>query len=88
MAISLRDKGYSALNIQVPSFKDLADIAKLSGPLILTMISKVYVFDKLTRATSMHFCIYYPFFVLSLAAVTRLFHLSIKFDSLMHFILL
>lgn len=54
MAISLRDKGYSALNIQVPSFKDLADIAKLSGPLILTMISKVAFYTLITYlATSL-----------------------------------
>lgn len=52
MAISLSDKGYNALNIQVPSFKDLKDIAKLSGPLILTMMSKVDTLDKSTWACS------------------------------------
>lgn len=60
MALSLSDKGYSALNIQVPSFKELADIAKLSGPLILTMISKVLVLDKSIRAVSMFICIFPP----------------------------
>lgn len=41
MALSLNDKGYSCFNIQVPSLKDLAEIATLTGPLILTMVSKV-----------------------------------------------
>ncbi|KAG0590386.1 hypothetical protein KC19_1G095400 [Ceratodon purpureus] len=54
MALSLNDKGYNALNIQVPSFKDLGEIAKLSGPLILTMLSKVSFYTLITYlATSM-----------------------------------
>lgn len=46
MALSLSDKGYSALNIQVPSFKDLVYITRISGPLLLTMISKVRTSEK------------------------------------------
>jgi len=41
MAVSLNDKGYSAFNIQTPSLKELVDIAKLTAPLLLSMISKV-----------------------------------------------
>lgn len=41
MALSLSDKGYNALRVQAPSFKELGDIARLTTPLLLTMISKV-----------------------------------------------
>ena len=41
MALSLGDKGYNALNIKAPSLKELVDIAKLTAPLLLSMISKV-----------------------------------------------
>lgn len=41
MMLSLNNKGYSAFNIQAPSLKELADIAKLTAPLLLSMISKV-----------------------------------------------
>lgn len=41
MALSLNNKGYNALNIQVPSVKELVDIVKLTAPLLLSMISKV-----------------------------------------------
>lgn len=40
MALSLSDKGYNALRVQAPSFKELGDIARLTTPLLLTMISK------------------------------------------------
>ncbi|XP_024371604.1 protein DETOXIFICATION 46, chloroplastic isoform X2 [Physcomitrium patens] len=54
MALSLSDKGYSALNIQVPSFKDLVYITRISGPLLLTMISKVSFYTLMTYlATSL-----------------------------------
>lgn len=41
MALSLGTKGYNSLDIKAPSFKELGDIAKLTAPLLLTMISKV-----------------------------------------------
>lgn len=41
MALSLNSKGYNALKISAPSAKELIDIAKLTAPLLLSMISKV-----------------------------------------------
>lgn len=54
MTLSLNDKGYSALNIQAPSIKELIDIAKLTAPLLLSMISKVAFYTLVTfLATSL-----------------------------------
>lgn len=67
MALSLNDKGYSCFNIKIPSIRDLAEIAKLSGPLILTMISKVHALGKTTRAIYVVMCL--PPFLGSLACI-------------------
>ncbi|KAG0570576.1 hypothetical protein KC19_6G171800 [Ceratodon purpureus] len=54
MALSLSDKGYNALNIQAPTVKELVDIAKLTAPLLLSMISKVAFYTLVTYlATSL-----------------------------------
>jgi putative MATE family efflux protein len=54
MMLSLNNKGYSAFNIQAPSLKELADIAKLTAPLLLSMISKVAFYTLVTfLATSL-----------------------------------
>lgn len=41
MALSLSNKGYSPFDIKAPSLKELVDVAKLTAPLLLSMISKV-----------------------------------------------
>ncbi|XP_024531497.1 protein DETOXIFICATION 46, chloroplastic [Selaginella moellendorffii] len=59
---SLKDKGYDPLAIKVPRMEDLAQMIKITGPVLLTMLSKVAFYTSIT------------FFATSLGAVTLAAH--------------
>ncbi|EFJ22143.1 hypothetical protein SELMODRAFT_416486 [Selaginella moellendorffii] len=62
MLKSLKDKGYDPLAIKVPRMEDLAQMIKITGPVLLTMLSKVAFYTSIT------------FFATSLGTVTLAAH--------------